>query len=261
MKEKKIVKVMNFHSLIRVDASRRQATKYMRLEQEVSEIIDMIINNRNFILDKTIFKIDENAPALHIYLGSDYGFCGSINFTVNRMIEEQKDGDQIIIGRKLRRGNVEPLMRITREEFRTSLNELYRILEDVVRKNTHSSVTLHYFQFNNISSIEPVSKQIYPYDLKHHDSENYREDYFVEGDMNIILRNLITSFLGYELRIAEVSSFASENVLRQNSTTESLKKIEEMEEEETLLMRKEKTQKSFKKVIDSYVKKTFRRRS
>ena len=261
MKEKKIVKVMNFHSLIRVDSSRRQATKYMRLEQEVSEIIDMIINNRNFILDKTIFKTDERAPEIHIYLGSDYGFCGSINFTINRMIEAQKNGDQIIIGRKLRQGTMQPLMRISREEFKKSLGGLQRILERVVRENTHSAVTLHYFQFNNISSIEPVSKQIYPYDLKRHDSENYREDYFVEGDMNIILKNLITSFLGYELRIAEVSSFASENVLRQNSTTESLKKIEELEENETLLMRKEKTQKSFKKVIDSYVKKRFRRRA
>ena len=261
MKAKKIVKVMNFHSLIRVDASRRQATKYMRLEQEVSEIIDMIVNNRNFILDKTIFKINENAPKLHIYFGSDYGFCGSINFTINRMIEEQNDGDWIIIGKKLRQGTKEPLLRIAREEFSVSLHRLYRILEDVVRKNTHSAVILHYFQFNNISSIEPVSKQIYPYDLKQHDSENYREDYFVEGDMNRILKNLIASFLGYELRIAEVSSFASENVLRQNSTTESLKKIEEMEEEKALIVRKEKTQKSFKVVIDSYVKKIFRRKS
>lgn len=261
MKEKKIVKVMNFHSLIRVDASRRQATKYMRLEQEVSEIIDMIVNNRNFILDKTIFKVNEDAPSLHIYLGSDYGFCGSINFTINRMIEEQKDGDQIIIGRKLRRGTREPLMKISREEFQASLQDIHQVLEGVILKNSHSSVHLHYFQFNNISSIEPVSKQIYPYDLKNHDSESYREDYFVEGDMNIILRNLITSFLSYELRIAQVSSFASENVLRQNSTTESLKKIEEMEEEENLQIRKEKTQKGFKKVIDSYMKKTFRRRA
>ena len=76
----------------------------------------------------------------------------------------------------------------------------------------------------------------------------------------MILRNLITNFLEYELRIAEVSSFASENVLRQNSTTESLKKIEEMEEEEFLQMRKTKTKEGFKKVIDSYMKKAFKRR-
>lgn len=260
MKEKKIVKVMNFHSLIRVDSSRRQAMKYMRLEQEISEIIDMIVNNRNFILDKTIFKVKQDAPPLNIYFGSDYGFCGSINFTINRMIEEDTEGDQIIIGRKLRNGSREPLLHISREDYKNSLKELYRILEGVVRDNSHSSVTIHYYQFNNISSIEAVQKKIYPYDLQRHGAENYRDDYFVEGDMNVILRNLITNFLEYELRIAEVSSFASENVLRQNSTTESLKKIEEMEEEEFLEQRKEKTEKGFKKVIDSYMKKTFKRR-
>ena len=47
-----------------------------------------------------------------------------------------------------------------------------------------------------------------------------------------------------------MSSFASENVFRQNSTSESLKKIEEIEAEELAEVRKEKTQKEFKKVID-----------
>ena len=176
------------------------------------------------------------------------------------MIEEDTEGDQIIIGRKLRTGSREPLLRISREEYKNSIKEIYRILEGVIRDNSHSSVTIHYYQFNNISSIEAVQKKIYPYDLQHHGAENYREDYFVEGDMNVILRNLITNFLEYELRIAEVSSFASENVLRQNSTTESLKKIEEMEEEEFLQMRKTKTKEGFKKVIDSYMKKAFKRR-
>ena len=90
MKEKLIVKVMNFHSLIRVDSAKRQATKYMQMEREVSEIIDMIVNNRNFILDKTMFSVDESKPALNIYFGSDYGFCGSINFAVNKKIAEEK---------------------------------------------------------------------------------------------------------------------------------------------------------------------------
>ena len=43
MKEKLIVKVMNFHSLIRVDSAKRQATKYMQMEREVVDIIDMIV--------------------------------------------------------------------------------------------------------------------------------------------------------------------------------------------------------------------------
>lgn len=45
MRVKPIVKVMNFHALIRVDKARRKADKYMQLEKEASDIIDVIANN------------------------------------------------------------------------------------------------------------------------------------------------------------------------------------------------------------------------
>lgn len=254
MKEKLIVKVMNFHSLIRVDSAKRQATKYMQMEKEVSEIIDMIVNNRNFILDKTMFKVDETKPPLNIYFGSDFGFCGSINFAVNKLIAEDKDGIQVLVGRKLRseRSNA---IKINREDFMTRYKELEELLHEGIRNNSFSAIHVIYYQYNNISSIELTEKKIFPYDIKRHGNDSYKEDYYVEGDMNTILINLITSFLNYEIKIAAVSSFASENIFRQNSTSESLKKIEEIEEEQLSEERKAKTQKEFKKVIDSYMKK------
>ncbi len=255
MKEKLIVKVMNFHSLIRVDSAKRQATKYMQMEREVSEIIDMIVNNRNFILDKTMFSVDETKPALNIYFGSDYGFCGSINFAVNKKIAEDTDGIQVLIGRKLRSPRKDGVIKINREEFSSRYGELEATLHEGLRNNSFSAINVIYYQYNNISSIELTEKKIFPYDIKRHGSDSYKEDYYVEGDMNTILTNLITSFLNYEIKIAAVSSFASENVFRQNSTSESLKKIEEIEAEEMAEVRKEKTQKEFKKVIDSYMKK------
>ena len=78
MNLKLVVKAMNFHALLHVDAARKKAQKYMRLEQEVGELIDLIINNRNFILDKHTLKVDPSRPALNIYIGSDYGFCGEL---------------------------------------------------------------------------------------------------------------------------------------------------------------------------------------
>lgn len=255
MKEKLIVKVMNFHSLIRVDAAKRQATKYMQMEKEVSEIIDMIVNNRNFILDKTMFSIDETKPPLNIYFGSDFGFCGSINFAINKKIAEDETGMQVLIGRKLRSPRGENAIKINREDFQARYGELEVLLNDGIRNNSFSAINVIYYQYNNISSIELTEKKIYPYDIKQHGNDSYKEDYYVEGDMNTILTNLITSFLNYEIKIAAVSSFASENIFRQNSTSESLKKIEEIEEEQLAEVRKEKTQKEFKKVIDSYMKK------
>ena len=256
MKEKLIVKVMNFHSLIRLDSAKRQATKYMQMEKEVSEIIDMIVNNRNFILDKTMFQVDETKPPLNIYFGSDFGFCGSINFAVNKKIAEDTTGVQVLVGRKLRSGRTEQVIKINREDFMARYQELEALLYEGIRNNSYSAVNVIYYQYNNISSIELTEKKIFPYDIKKHGNDSYKEDYYVEGDMNSILINLITSFLNYEIKIAAVSSFASENIFRQNSTSESLKKIEEIEEEEKAEVRKEKTQKEFKKVIDSYMKKS-----
>lgn len=256
MKEKLIVKVMNFHSLIRVDSAKRQATKYMQMENEVSEIIDMIVNNRNFILDKTMFQVDETKPPLNIYFGSDFGFCGSINFAVNKKIAEDTDGMQVLVGRKLRSGRAEHVFKINREDFMARYQEVETLLYDGIRNNSFSAINVIYYQYNNISSIELTEKKIFPYDIRKHGNDSYKEDYYVEGDMNSILVNLITSFLNYEIKIAAVSSFASENIFRQNSTSESLKKIEEIEAEELAEVRKEKTQKEFKKVIDSYMKKS-----
>ncbi|MBR2408200.1 MAG: F0F1 ATP synthase subunit gamma [Lachnospiraceae bacterium] len=256
MKEKLIVKVMNFHSLIRVDSAKRQATKYMQMEKEVSEIIDMIVNNRNFILDKTMFQVDETKPPLNIYFGSDFGFCGSINFAVNKKIAEDTDGVQVLVGRKLRSGRTGDVIKINREDFMSRYQEVETLLYEGIRNNSFSEINVIYYQYNNISSIELTEKKVFPYDIKKHGNESYKEDYYVEGDMNSILINLITSFLNYEIKIAAVSSFASENIFRQNSTSESLKKIEEIEAEELAEVRKEKTQKEFKKVIDSYMKKS-----
>jgi len=255
MKEKLIVKVMNFHSLIRVDSAKRQATKYMQMEKEVSEIIDMIVNNRNFILDKAMFSIDETKPPLNIYFGSDFGFCGSINFAVNKKIAEDTEGIQVLVGRKLHAQRTENVTKMNREDFLSRYQEVETLINEGIRNNSFSAINVIFYQYNNISSIELTEKKIYPYDLKKHGNESYKEDYYVEGDMNTILTNLITSFLNYEIKIAAVSSFASENVFRQNSTSESLKKIEEIEEEQLAEVRKEKTQKEFKKVIDSYMKK------
>lgn len=258
MKEKKIVKVMNFHSLIRVDSSRKDAMKYMRIEQEVSDIIDMIIHNRNFILDKKMFSINQSMPPLYIYFGSDYGFCGSINFAVNKKIETNPSSKQILIGRKLRTASENCILKISREDFEDRYGEVENLIQTGIRKEQFSSIHLVYYQFNNISNIELVEKKIFPYDIKSREKESYKEDYYVEGDMNQILFHLIISFLNYEIKIAQVNSYASENIMRQNSTSESLKKIDEIEENETKVVRKEKTQKEFKKVIDCYIKKVIR---
>ena len=66
------------------------------------------------------------------------------------------------------------------------------------------------------------------------------EDFVVEGDLDYILWNLISLYVSTEIKIAEAWSWASENVQRQLFTDQSLKKIEEREEEDLKVARKER---------------------
>ncbi len=255
MKIKIIVKVMNFHSLIRVDSSRKKAEKYLLLEKEASDIIDMIVNNRNFILDKKMWEVDQSKPALNIYFGSDYGFCGSINFQINQMLAADQNAEKILIGKKIRTNNPGVILKISKEDFVRRYEEIEKILENSIRTRGHSQINLIYNHFNNTSSIELLSKKIFPFNIEANGKGKYKEDYYVEGDANNILINLVTSYLNYEVKIADVNSFASENIMRQNSTSESLKKIEEREEEEKVARRRIKMKKEFDRIIESYTKK------
>ena len=254
MRIKPILKVMNFHALIRVDKARKKAEKYLKLEREASDIIDLIANNRNFQLDKKLWRIDETKPPLNIYIGSDFGFCGNINFTVNQYVEQDSDADKILIGRKLRQSAQEVVLSLPREEFYSGYEKIHELLVGTIMGKEHSQITLNYNPFDTTSRIEITKKKIFPFDIEV-GTNVYTEDFFVEGDANRILYNLLTSYVNYEVKIAEVNSYASENIYRQNSTSESLKKIEEIEAEQLVQIRKERVAKEFEKVIDNFTKK------
>lgn len=65
---------------------------------------------------------------------------------------------------------------------------------------------------------------------------------------------MVSAYINFEIMITVINSYASENVMRQNSTSESLKKIDEIEEEKLLEQRKAKSEKEFQKVIENYSK-------
>ena len=87
------------------------------------------------------------------------------------------------------------------------------------------------------------------------DADRYATDFAVEGDIHELLVSLVTTYAFYEVRLATISSFAAENIMRQNATSESLKKIDEIEQETRRVARKVKLQKSFRKVLSDYVNK------
>ena len=259
MRIKTVIKVMNFHALLRVDKAHRDAYLYKMLEKEVAGMIDIIQNNRNFILDKWTLKAKEGAPRLRIYIGSDLGFCGAANASVNSMLDEEIPENMVItIGKKIRDRDLVDLA-LEREEFDSRYGEIEKILRDGIRYRRYSGIDICYDHYHNMTHIEPTCKTIFPIEVEASGNESYTEDFSVEGDdLNTIMEELILTYLNYELKIAAVNAYASENILRQNATNESLKKVEEMETEAAWEARKQKNAKAARTVIDSYIKTKYR---
>lgn len=259
MSIKNVVKVMNFHSLLRVDRSRAKAKKYLAMEKTLTDMIDNIVNNRNIVLDYKTLRPDEKKPELAIYLGSDMGFCGNLNSLVNRSMEgAAREERKILIGRKihaLRGENV--LLSMTRQEYEADNSAVMELLAAGIREMSYSRICIVYNHYYNSSQVELRKKQIFPMEYGKEEKKRksgYNEDFVCESDINRLLEDMMILYMQYSLEIASATSSAAENITRQNVTTESLKKIDEREELQTMELRKEEKQKQFARVLDNYTK-------
>lgn len=253
MNVKSVVKVMNFHALLRVDMSRRHAERYIGMEAELRSMMSVILNNRNLRLDKKLRMPDPSLPVLRIYLGSDLGFCGSVNSSVSSVLAGDAGTAKIAVGKKLKNAS-DIILRLNLVDFMKDPGAVREYLHTAVHDRKWSAVELVYNHYYNSSSIGLVEKRIYPLDEDEVAAESDKDDFVVEGDLDTILEEMIMLYLYYELKIAAASSFASENIMRQNATTESLKKLDEKESEEIREERKRRTQIAVSKAIDSFTK-------
>lgn len=253
MKIKAVVKVMNFHALLRVEASRKQAELYQTMEKELEKMMRIVMNNRNLRLDKRISLPDPSLPVLRIYIGSDFGFCGSVNSSVSSVLLKDEGIEKVVIGKKLRKPqDAEKVM--TLEEYYDDFEIIGEYLRRAVKERCWSAVELVYNHYYNLSSVKQEIKRIYPLAENEAETEGMLDDFVVEADTDTLLEDMTISYLTYEMKIAAASAYASENIMRQNATTESLKKLDEREAEELRIERKERTYQSFRKTIDSYIK-------
>lgn len=223
------------------------------MKNGLTEFADNILNNRNLLLDKKILNLDQKKKPLNIYIANDMGFCGNFNTNVNKKAKEEIDCDKIIIGKKILTEKENVILAITKEDYHENTKNIEDILYDIIINKKNSEINLIYNHYYNVGKIELITKRILPLEHKKENKE-YKEDFTVEGDINEILTNVIVLYLTYEIRVAVENSYASENVARQKLTQESLKKLDEIEDEDIRTERKERKQESFKKVVDNFIK-------
>ena len=109
-----------------------------------------------------------------------------------------------------------------------------------------------------MSHQEIIKRTIIPFDYEGGDAldaDEKREmsrtdDFVIEGDLYYIMWSLISIYVTMEIRIAKAWSYASENVLRQTFTDNSLNKIEEREEEKRKAQRKKDKAEAFKTIVE-----------
>lgn len=253
MNVKNVVKVMNFHSLLRVDRARKTAEKYFMVEKELRKMIASITNNRNYILDRNILKPKPSAPILNIYLGSDLGFCAGYNYVVNYKSKED-DSDKIVIGKKLSKNMKNIKINISKDEYLQSHKLVNDFVFEAIKKDLYSEVNIVYNRYLNISDIEVVTERLFPFDFNSEEFQmEYKEDFICESELDDLLSNMIAAYVDFEIQIIVANSYASENVMRQNATNDSLKKIDEIEEEKSYIAYKKKMAITSQKTIESFI--------
>ena len=252
MRIKNVVKVMNFHSLLRVDKARKEAEKYRNVGEEVTKIIARIIYNKNMVLDKNILKPDPTKPKLNIYLANDFGFCGNFNAVISKQIRLDKDEYKIIIGNKIVYTDDKVLLKIGKDNFYDQFVTIEKTIDDALSELSYSEINLYYNHYNSSTSFSFKKLQLFPIEFE---GEYYEgEDFVKETDISKMLKSLLSFYICYELRISECNSRAAENVLRSQITKMALDKIEEKEEEQKNEERKKKTEKSIMKTVENYKK-------
>ena len=252
MRIKNVVKVMNFHSLLRVDKSKKQAESYRNVGEEITKIIKSIVYNKNLVLDKKVITPDPTMQKLNIYIANDYGFCGNFNSQVSRQIRKDKEDYKIIIGSKIVYNDEKTILKIDKDNFYKEFDKIEETIDNAIRNASYSEINLYYNHYNSNTSFEFRKLTLFPVDFNgEYETKN---DFVIETDITSMLQSLLSFYILYELRMCECISRAAENILRSQITSEALETIEEMEIEKENEIRREKKSKLVKKTVENFKK-------
>ncbi|MBQ8681328.1 MAG: F0F1 ATP synthase subunit gamma [Bacilli bacterium] len=251
---KNVVKVMNFHSLLRVDKARKRAENYLKVGNEITAILSEILYNKNLVLDKQVLIPDKDMPILDIYVANDYGYCGDFNSSVRRAILKNPSNDKIIIGKKIVYKDDKTVLKIEKDDFEKRFVEIQHYIEKSLLDMSYSEINIYYNHYYSSTTFGFKRVKVFPIEF----SGEYYEgnDFIAETDLQKMLKSLVSFYICYQLKMCECISEAAENLNRNQITRMALDRIEEQEEEERNAMLRKKNEKAcfenvenFKKVV------------
>lgn len=251
----KVVKVMNFHALLKVDNAKAKADELMNVSTELTRLLQKIIYNKNLVLDKNILKPDPKKPKLSIYIASDLGFCGNFNAVINDQIRKEKDCYKIIIGKQIRYRDDLTILAIEKKDFYDDFSNMEKIISDAILNLTYSEINVYYNHYYNSTTFDFVKAQVFPVEFEGKYYEG--EDFVVETDIHKMISNMLSFYICYELKMYEKNCFAAENIKRSVITKLSLDRLKEVEEKNKAEEVKKKKEKTISKTVENFKKTTY----
>ena len=249
---KNVVKVMNFHSLLRVDKARKKAEHYLTVGNEITAILSEILYNKNLVLDKNALIPDPEKPILDIYIANDYGYCGDFNSSVRREIMKNTENDKIIIGKKIIYKDEHTVMKIEKDNFEKRFIEIQHYIEKSLLDMSYSEINIYYNHYYSSTTFAFKRIKVFPIEF----SGEYYEgtDFVAETNLQNMLKSLVSFYICYQLKMCECISEAAENLNRNQITRSALDRIEEQEEEQRNAELRKKNEEACFKNVENYKK-------
>ena len=249
---KNVVKVMNFHSLLRVDKARKKAEHYLTVGNEITAILSEILYNKNLVLDKNDLIPDPSCPILDIYIANDYGYCGDFNSSVRREILKNSGNDKIIIGKKIIYKDEHTVIKIEKDSFEKRFIEIQHYIEKSLLDMKYSEINIYYNHYYSSTTFAFKRIKVFPIEF----SGEYYEgtDFVAETNLQNMLKSLVSFYICYQLKMCECISEAAENLNRNQITRSALDRIEEQEEEERNAELRKKNEEACFKNVENYKK-------
>lgn len=250
MELKKVVKVMNFQTLLKINDAIKKAEQYQNVGDEITKILTSIVYNKNLMLDDKVIDPDPNKPRLNIYIANDYGFCGNFNSSIRHQIKEDVNDYKIIIGKKISYEDDKTLLRIHKADFHKEMPKIEATIDEALQNLEYSAIYLYYNHYYSFSKFGFLRLQLFPVEFEGKFYEG--EDYVYETNAAKMIKGLMSFYICYQIKMAEAISEASENVLRNQITNMALDKIDEQELIRLNDERKAKLQVIIRKNVENY---------
>ena len=250
MELKKVVKVMNFQTLLKINDAIKKAEQYQNVGDEITKILTSIVYNKNLMLDDKVIDPDPNKPKLNIYIANDYGFCGNFNSSIRHQIKDDINDYKIIIGKKISYEDEKTLLRIHKNDFYKEMPKIEATIDEALQNLEYSAINLYYNHYYSFSKFGFLKLQLFPVEFEGKFYEG--EDYVYETNAAKMIKGLMSFYICYQIKMAEAISEASENVLRNQITNMALDKIDEQELTRLNEERKAKLQVVIRKNVENY---------